>query len=343
MQRYLQGGRRTAVPAALAALLLVVTGCAGEVEPDGTTPAPEEPTTTEAAGELDDGFTEEALELIEDYELEDSECREVMPSIEQLAAIECDLSPVTYELARFEDDEDLHDRFVDVLVEAERLPREWWSEDSPDAVLGVMAAFTEADTSVIYWTHDELMVLGRVSQEGADGLQPLRRFWVSDGSVPEPRPPLETLRRGDCVALPPEGTVEDPFEVGCGDIDATASVLRVHIGESDPDCPRRSDRTWIQDVEAGELSVPFSMCLETVVHPAVDQVLEIGSCVEAVPGAEGQHDVDELPCDDGQVTHEVVTSVAEDQQCPPEATLAFSKSDEEIALTGEGNWCLIDR
>jgi hypothetical protein len=359
----MSGRVRWAAVGAAVGLLVAVVGCAGEAEvaTEATTEAEtEEETGTEAETETgseeetetedetkteartEEGLSKAAAELVDEFALDQDDCEEVTIEPDAELSVECDVPPVTWELSRFEDAADLQERFAELVGDAGSLPRDWALESDAFTPLGSLVTATEGSRSVVHWTEDDVLVLSRASRPGdVDAVME----WFEAGELVAADPsPIEQLVAGDCVALP-EGSTDDPAEVECDNQFVTDAVLSVHLNETDPSCPEESDRTFSTErPTASGVPAAYALCLQSTVAPVADNVLAIGSCVEQRPGAdEGTVDVEERPCGDGRVTHEVVATVAEEQPCPPDSPSRISKSDTEVEQSGPGSWCLVER
>jgi hypothetical protein len=294
-----------------------------------------------AAAEGDGEMSDEAQALMSDYSLDEGDCAEVespVPGV--VAAVSCDFSPVTYELARMSDEDRLAEGFADQADDEGVEPTTWYFDDDPDVTMGQVFTLASGGKAHIRWTNDERLVLAHASQAGGDTLADLEEWWGSDGSViAEPEPEVEWVA-GDCLDLPSGGTGE-PAGVDCAAATAEVKVVEVHPGVTETDCPDSSDRTWsLESTDADGASSSYALCLATVVSQDADGVLAVGSCLAAVPSGEGQQDVTEHPCGAPGVTHKVAAGAASGGACSAATTLSISKSDAEVAASGAGVWCL---
>jgi hypothetical protein len=124
---------------------------------------------------------------------------------------------------------------------------------------------------------------------------------------------------------------------------AEAEVLTVSDSEH-TECSSVSDRSyWAQTTNPAGRTETVHLCLVTLVDPAVDGLLQIGSCVELIDTSDESVDVYEHHCDDDSVTHEVIADVPEGKDCPMAADYNISKSDAEVEDSGAGRWCMAER
>ncbi len=338
----------TRLAAALAVAAVLGTACTddggGTVDSAGAaTGAPADPTTTTTTG----GLSEDARELLEDYALDEADCTERdVSGAGAVAALTCDLDPVTYDITRYEDAAALRAGFGGIVDENEAETRRWWYDSDPDVVMGQMFSVAEAGTAHIHWTNEDELVVGHASRPGRANLEALEEWWGSDGSTPEEQDAAPAaFTAGDCVDLPASGAGGEPVVVDCGDAAAEAEVLSVSTGTTEPDCGADSDRSYgLETTDADGDTQAYALCLASLA-PAVDPadsdgVLAVGSCLQAVPDGPDSHTITEYPCGDPLVTHQVTASVAEGAPCPANEPLSFNKSDAEVTASGPGAWCL---
>lgn len=128
------------------------------------------------------GMSAEAQALVEDYALGAAPCVEVeVPGA--IAAISCDLTPITYDLARMADDEAVAAAFA-AEVEADRAtPHPWYYASDPGTVMGQAYSQAGGRGADVHWTNEQELVVGHASQPGGDSLAALEEWWGSDGSV----------------------------------------------------------------------------------------------------------------------------------------------------------------
>ena len=336
-----RGAARLGGALALALAAVLGTACAGDgtdsIDSAGASESPTSSTTEP------DGLSAAARELLEDYGLDEADCTEDDDAnVALVAKLTCDLSPVTYVVARYEDAASQGDLFRGLTEQYDADTRRWWYDDDPDTVMGQVFSVVDGTTAHVFWTNEDAHVVGHASQPGADSLGALEDWWGSDGSVAEDDSPAAAFAPGDCVDLPASGAGGEPQVVSCGDAAAEAEVLEVFTDTTEPDCAAASDRTYgAETTDADGRTEAYALCLATLVDPAdSDGALAVGSCVQAVPTGPDTHDVTEHACSDPIVTHEVTASVADGAPCPANEPLWFDKSDTEAAASGPGDWCL---
>jgi hypothetical protein len=137
---------------------------------------------------------------------------------------------------------------------------------------------------------------------------------------------LGAVRVGDCLRGLEDG---DLRTADCDDSGAEGEVVETELG-STGGCP---------DELVGRGGGGVFFCLQLLIEPAdEDGLLQFGSCIQLEEAGGDQLDVTEQPCGNETVTHVVVDSVRRAQECEPDDR-RFSKSAEEVADTGPGEWC----
>jgi hypothetical protein len=154
-------------------------------------------------------------------------------------------------------------------------------------------------------------------------------------TAPAPNP-LASLVVGDCAVNSDDGLVEVP----CTDPTANVVVL-LATNTADPACPAGTNivREFSSTSASGQTEV-FAFCLQSRQPADSDDILDVGSCIVLVEGEGTNIEVHERPCSDPAVTHIVNASALNAAGCPGRA---ITKSDEEIANTGDGVWCVLER
>jgi hypothetical protein len=151
-------------------------------------------------------------------------------------------------------------------------------------------------------------------------------------TAPAPNP-LASLAVGDCAV----NSDDDLVEVPCTDPTANVVVL-LATTTADPVCPPEANivRTFSSTSASGQVEA-FGFCMQARQPADADNILDVGSCIVLVEGEGTNVDIDERPCSDPAVTHTVASTAPTAAGC---AGRAITKSDEEVARTGAGVWCL---
>jgi hypothetical protein len=192
-------GAAVGIAAVTLALMVATGGCggagAGGTEAAGAETASQEPAGAQAADAAASAgaalaaavtssrdMSAPAQELVGDYALGDWPCFEVaVPGA--VAAVTCDVAPITFGLARMADDEGVAAAFA-AEVEADRAsPQPWHYETDPATVMGQAYALAGARRAHVHWTNEQELVVAHASQAGGDSLAALEEWWGSDGSV----------------------------------------------------------------------------------------------------------------------------------------------------------------
>lgn len=155
-------------------------------------------------------------------------------------------------------------------------------------------------------------------EERQDGLDQVRDAVEALG-------PMADVRVGACVT----GLDDELAPAGCEDDDAEGQVVSTSLTDDD---------ACAGDAQP-ESVAGAGYCIDAFgPPPEADGVLEVGSCIALTRAAAGTVNISELDCGDPAVTHEVTSDVRPAGACP-RRTRRFAKSDDEVALSGPGDWC----
>lgn len=282
---------------------VLATGCGGGVSLDAWAEEAE-PICADLADELADAPADEVEDLLDD----------AVDDLEALAA------------PGGEDGELVADA-IDALFDAVLASVEQLDVDPGDDALAALDDATRpADVD------DELELLDETGADDCvdaaeDGAVGARAELAASVDALED---LADLRVGDCVVLDPDLAAAD-----CDDADA--EILQIALEE--PDCPDEADVTQTIERTEDDVTVTLGLCLQSLENPDdTDNFLDVGSCAEVIEQADGDFIVNELPCNDGDVTHEIVEGVQTSADCL-DGEIAFATSDDEEAEFGHLFWC----